>query len=371
VPEEHPVQIPFNDPVRQTTRLGGAVEEAIARVIGSGWFILGPENEAFETAFAEYCGVGHCVGVANGTDALEIALRAVGCAPGDEVVTVANAGMYATAATISVGATPVFVDIDPDTLLVSPEAAIAAIGPKTRAVVVTHLYGLLADIGPIVCAARSVGAAVIEDCAQAHGASRDGRMAGSFGDIATFSFYPTKNLGAVGDAGALVTDDEVLAARARSLRQYGWESKYHATVPGGRNSRLDEMQAAVLLAKLPHLDAWNEQRRTIVSRYREASAGTLLTMHHIPASDFVAHLAVGTHPDRRAFCERMAAAGVATAFHFPIPDHLQPALRGVAWRSTGLTVTEKAAAAVVSLPCFPEMTEDEVAHVGRALEASA
>jgi aminotransferase EvaB len=365
------MRVPFNDPVRQIAGLGGAVEAAVARVVESGWFITGPEGSALETEFAGYCGVDHCMGVGNGTDALEIALRAVGCGPGDEVVTVANAGMYTTCATVVVGATPVFADIDGDTLLVSPEAAIAAIGPATKAVVVTHLYGLLADTDEIVTATHEAGALVVEDCAQAHGARRAGRTAGTFGDIAAFSFYPTKNLGALGDAGAVVTGNADLAARVRSLRQYGWEAKYRATIPGGRNSRLDELQAAVLRAKLPHLDTWNARRRAIVARYREAAAGTPLLMSHAPAEDFVAHLAVGKHPDRDAFRGRMADAGVDTAVHFPVPDHLQPALDGVAWRSGSLGATEAAADSVVSLPCFPEMTDDEVEYVCRSLEANA
>lgn len=362
------MRVPFNDPGREVREFAGAIESAVARVIASGWYVMGPEHDAFERDFAAYCGVRHCLGVGNGTDALEIALRTAGCGPSDEVITVANAGMYTTSACISAGATPVFVDVDPATLEVDVAAVEQAITPATKAIVVTHLYGRLAPAEAIADLAHSRGVTVIEDCAQAHGAQRGGKPAGSFGDLACFSFYPTKNLGALGDAGAIVTNDEVLAERVRALRQYGWTSRYHAEVPGGRNSRLDEIQAAVLRVKLPHLDEWNERRRQIVARYRESAAGTQLRPLHQPAEDFVAHLCVGLHPDRDAFRERLAASGVDTAIHFPIPDHLQPALSSESWRRTGsLAVTERSARELLSLPCYPGLTENEVDHVCEVL----
>jgi aminotransferase EvaB len=354
------MRVPFNDPAREVRALGGAVEAAVASVVSSGWYVMGPQHDAFESEFAAYCGANHCLGVANGTDALEIALRAVGCGPGSEVVTVANAGMYTTAACVAIGATPVFVDVEPDTLQLAADGLEAALSPTTRAIVVTHLYGKMANVAPVLELAHSRRIPLIEDCAQAHGATRNGKRAGSLGDIAAFSFYPTKNLGALGDGGALITNDDDLAGCVRRLRQYGWDSKYHAVEPGGRNSRLDEMQAAVLRVKLPRLDEWNERRRAVASRYREALRATELTLLHEPAPDFVAHLCVGLHPDRDRFCERLAADGVDTAVHFPIPDHRQPALSAALWRAGALDVTESAAGELVSLPCYPGLTDDEV-----------
>jgi aminotransferase EvaB len=237
--------------------------------------------------------------------------------------------------------------------------------------VVTHLYGWLADMFGILRAAEASGAIVIEDCAQAHGAMRYGRRAGSFGRLATFSFYPTKNLGAFGDGGAVVTDDDDLAGRLRSLRQYGWEEKYRATLAGGRNSRMDEMQSAILRVKLPWLDCWNARRREIVRRYAEAARGTGLSMLHEPGDDFVAHLAVARHADREGFRRRMAEAQVETAVHYPILDHRQAALEARSWRSVDLSASEEAAGEIVSLPCHAEMREDEIAQVCSAIGRAA
>ncbi|MRR13653.1 DegT/DnrJ/EryC1/StrS family aminotransferase, partial [bacterium] len=261
------MRVPFNDPARQVRDLRHELGQALDSVVDSGWFIHGRSHQSFEAAFAEYCGVAACVGVANGTDALEIALRAVGCGPGTEVVTVANAGGYTTTACLAAGATPVFADVDAETLEMSPRALEQVLSPSTKAVVITHLYGQMAEVEALSALARSRGIAVIEDCAQAHGAVRGDKKAGSFGDLACFSFYPTKNLGALGDGGAIVTDNRELAERCTMLRQYGWAGKYDARIAGGRNSRLDEMQAAVLLVKLPHLDGWNERRRAIAAHY--------------------------------------------------------------------------------------------------------
>jgi aminotransferase EvaB len=359
--------VPMNDLARQTAAMRGEIDRAVAEVVAGGWYVLGPNVSAFEAEFARYCGVRHCIGVANGTDALELALRALGCGPGSEVVTVANAGLYATAAILAVGATPAFADIDPGTMIMAPQALADRIGPKTAAVVVTHLYGRLADMDSLMAVARERGIPVIEDCAQAHGAERGGRRAGSFGAVGCFSFYPTKNLGALGDGGALVTSDDELAGALRSLRQYGWRRKYEAERPCGRNSRLDELQAAVLRVKLPRLDGWNARRREIVGRYRAAAGGAVTVPD--AGADHAAHLCVVRSPERDALRTFLAARGIATDIHFPIPDHHQRALADFVPADLSLPHTEAAAKEILSLPCFPEMTEGEIKRVCGALAA--
>ena len=263
--------VPLNDLERHNRPLLEELEAAVRAALGSGWYILGPRVWEFEAAFAAYCGAGECIGVGNGTDALELALRALGAGPGDVVAAAANAGGYGTAAILATGAEPLYVDVDPATMLMDARALRAAVTPRTRAVLVTHLYGHMADMPALLEAAA--GVPVIEDCAQAHGARLEGRHAGTWGAAGCFSFYPTKNLGALGDGGAVVTSGGELAARLRALRQYGWTAKYTAAVPGGRNSRLDELQAAVLLAKLPRLDAWNRRRGEIAAAYGAMLAG--------------------------------------------------------------------------------------------------
>ena len=281
-------------PIFSFARMHSDVDAArsVRRVLEREYFVLGPEVDAFERAFADYCGARHCIGVANGTDALELALRALGIEAGDRVAVVANAGGYSAAAVRSIGAVPVWVDVDAGSLTMSPSGLESALAFEPRAVIVTHLYGQLADIASLRALTEAAGVPLIEDCAQSHGARAGGRMAGSFGDVGCFSFYPTKNLGAVGDGGAIVTDDEALSGRIRSLRQYGWSRKYVAEITGGRNSRLDEVQAAVLLDKLPHLDRWNRQRREVARRYSEGLAGLPLTLPPSHDEDYVAHLYV-------------------------------------------------------------------------------
>lgn len=361
------IVIPFNDLRRQYLDLRDEIDSAVASVLSSGWYIHGDEHDQFEREFAEYVGVASCVGVANGTDALTLALVAVGCVAGDEIVTAANAGMYTTNAALGAGLTPRFADVDADRLTLSSATVEPVLGPATKAIVVTHLYGQLADIGPIVELCRSQGIALIEDCAQSVGARRDGIMGGAWGDLSTFSFYPTKNLGAVGDGGAVVTNDEHLAERLVQLRQYGWADKYRSVVPGGRNSRLDELQAAVLRVKLPHVDRWNMRRREIVSQYR-AAAGPRLRFVGSPDADFVGHLCVVVAEDRGELEQRLATAGISTAVHYPIPDHQQPVLAGRPEADVILPVSEHASAHVVSLPCFAELTDDEVGRVCQALQ---
>lgn len=357
-------QIPVNSLVRHIAPLAGRLNEAARRVVDSGYFVLGPHLKRFEEAFAAYCGTAHCIGVANGTDALELSLRALGVEPGDRVAVAANAAMYGTTAALACDAVPVFVDIDPDTHLISPPALAKLLeaGP-VKAVIVTHLYGRLADMSALLPLCRQHGIRIVEDCAQAHGAEdAHGTRAGAFGDIASFSFYPTKNLGALGDGGAIVTDDDALAQRSRQLRQYGWSAKYTNELAGGRNSRLDELQAAFLLEMLPELDRWNARRREIANRYSRAIRTPALRVPAEAGREYVAHLYVVQSDDREAARARLESAGIQTDVHYPTPDYRQPCLRGRV-DATPLPATEAASRKVLTLPCFPELTDDEVGAV--------
>ncbi|MDQ6621379.1 MAG: DegT/DnrJ/EryC1/StrS family aminotransferase, partial [Pseudomonadota bacterium] len=284
------MRVPFNDLSRGGEQ-SAALETAFGRVLARGRFVLGEEVASFEDEFARYCGVEHCIGVANGSDALEIALRAAQIGHGDQVITVANAAMYASLAILACGATPVYADVDPQTLTISPGSVEAALSPRTRALIVTHLYGRLADIGQVRRVVRE-RAIIIEDCAQAHGARTAEGRAGGLASAGCFSFYPTKNLGALGDGGAITTADPELARRARALRQYGWDGKYRVTLHGGRNSRLDEVQAAILRERLPNLDACNAQRRAIAAAYARRIRHPAITFVDPPgpAESSVAHL---------------------------------------------------------------------------------
>ena len=326
-------RIPVNDLTRHAALIGGDLRRAVERVIQSGWYVLGAECEAFEGEFARYCGVSHCVGVGNGTDAIEIALRAFGVGLGSRVATVANAGFYTATALLALGAEPVYVDIDPNSQLMGVEDVGRAIdGGGISAIVVTHLFGLLCDMDAILKMAKASGIPVLEDCAQAHGASRDGRRAGSFGHAASFSFYPTKNLGALGDGGAITTNDGDLAAKLRSLRQYGWKSKYCAVDSGGRNSRLDEMQAAILRAKLPFLEGWNRRRRAIASRYSAEIVNPGLPALAARGEEFVAHLYVVTCEDRDGL--RIPSFRCADLDRCPL-SYSRPSTAGSRWEAQG------------------------------------
>ena len=351
------------DPVRAVNADRAALDVAFGRVLDSGRYVHGPEHAAFEEELAAFLGVAHCAGVASGTDALELALAAVGCTPGDEVIVAANAGGYATAAARKLGCAVRYADVDSATLGLSRVTLEAALTDATRAVVATHLYGQMCDIEGIVELCRSRGTAVIEDCAQAAGARRGGRRAGTFADAAAFSFYPTKNLAAIGDGGAVVTGDTGVDERVRALRQYGWSEKYRAHVAGGWNSRLDELQAAVLRLGLPRLDERNERRREIVSRYAEALPAHAGRYVRSDGDDYVAHLAVIVAEDRDRLAGALDAAGVGTDVHYPVADYDQPA-----WRTDlHLPVTDHAVAHVLTVPCFPELTDEEVGVVCGAL----
>ena len=357
--------VPMNDLLRGLNSHREELQAALARVAQSGWYVQGPEHEAFQREFADFIGVGHCVGVASGTDALELAIRAVGDGRDGTVLTAANAGGYTTTAARRAGREVSYADVDPTHLCLTAES-VEPVLAGVAVCVVTHLYGRLAPVEQIVELCHDVGVAVIEDCAQAVGAERGGRKAGSFADAGAFSFYPTKNLGALGDGGAVVTSDAELAACVVRLRQYGWTSKYAIGVDGGRNSRLDEIQAAVLRSRLPHLASWSARRRDIITRYAAAAAGTSMTVLPAAGEDHVGHLAVGLTPRREAAVAALTLAGVRTDVHYPIPDHRQAAFADD-FAHVRLPVTEESARQLISLPCFPELTDVEVEQVCDAL----
>jgi aminotransferase EvaB len=357
----------MNDLVRGFNSHREELLAALVRVAQSGWYVHGPEHEAFEKEFADFVGVGHCVGVASGTDALELAMRAVGEGRAGSVLTAANAGGYTSTAARRAGRKVSYADVDPTHLCLTARS-VEPVLEGVAICVVTHLYGRLAPIEQIVELCHDRGVAVIEDCAQAVGAERGGGQAGSFGDAATFSFYPTKNLGALGDGGAVVTSDDELAASLVRLRQYGWTSKYSIGVDGGRNSRLDEIQAAVLRSRLPYVREWGERRRDIIKAYAAAAAATILTVLPAEGEDHVGHLAVGLTPRRDEVVAALAASGVRTDVHYPIPDHKQKAF-AQEFAQVSLPVTEEAAAQLISLPCFPELTDAEVEQVCDALRS--
>jgi dTDP-3-amino-3,4,6-trideoxy-alpha-D-glucose transaminase len=350
------VRVPFLDLSRQTAELRADLEAAIASTLDSARFVGGPAVEAFEERWAETCGAGHAVGVASGTDAIGLALRAVGVQPGDEVITVANTCVPTVAGIEAAGAVPVLVDCEADTLVIDPARVGEAMTERTRAIVPVHLYGRPADVEVL----RAFGVPIVEDAAQAHGA----RLRG---DAAAFSFYPTKNLGALGDAGAVVTNDAEIALRTRLLRNYGERDRYDSVLRG-TNSRLDSVQAAVLGAKLSRLAGWNERRRELAGRYREALADTRLGL---PADDpgHVWHLFAVRAPDRQTFRALLSEAGIETLVHYPRAVHQHEAYAGLA--RAPLPCAEAASREVVSLPLYPELRDDEVTALVEAVRRAA
>jgi dTDP-4-amino-4,6-dideoxygalactose transaminase len=335
-----------------------AVRAAIDRVIASGWFILGPEVEAFEAEFAAASGAAHAVGVGNGTDALALILRAIGVGPGDEVVTTPLSAAYTALAVTMIGARPVFADVDPDRLTIAPDAVARAITPRTRAILPVHLYGQPADMAAIAALGARHGVPVVEDCCQAHLATSGGRAVGTIGVAGAFSFYPTKNLGALGDGGAVVTNDAALADRIRRLRNGGQSSRYRHDVAGGVNSRLDEMQAAILRARLPLLAAWTARRRTLAARYRAALEGAAVAVPREHDRGHVYHLFVVRSGRRPALQGHLSAQGVESLVHYPFPIPDQPA-----FASTGPHECDEARRAcneVLSLPLHPSMGDEDV-----------
>jgi dTDP-4-amino-4,6-dideoxygalactose transaminase len=354
------------------------IDAAVARVLDTGWYILGQEVAAFEKEFAGFAGAAHGIGVANGTDALEIALRALGIGPGDGVLTVSHTAVATVAAVELVGATPVLGDIEPAFYTLDPKALDAALAgevtggqgtkPRIKAVIVVHLYGQPADMQTIAATARRHGVAVIEDCAQAHGATLGGRHVGAFGDAAAFSLYPTKNLGAFGDGGIVTTNDATLADTIRALREYGWRQRYISDLKG-MNTRLDELHAAMLRVRLKYLAADNARRGTIAAAYDRGLKGLCPLPARRAGASHVFHQYVIRVPDRAAVQERLRDAGIGTNVHYPVPVHLQPAYEGRTWlvgngpAGNGLPATEQAALEVLSLPMFPQLTDDQVAEV--------
>jgi aminotransferase EvaB len=344
-----------------------AIDAAIARVLDRAWLVLGPEVKDFERSFAAYVGVEHCSTVANGTDALELALRALGIQPEDRVATVANAGMYTTTALLAIAAEPVFMDVDIATRVVLTHEVDRVIQLGVKAVVVTHLYGqAIPDIVEIMSHCRTAGVALLEDCAQAHGATINGKQVGSFGDVGCFSFYPTKNLGALGDGGAVVTNSSTLAEKIACLRQYGWTAKYQVELAGARNSRLDEIQAAILSIFLPQLDGWNARRRAIASEYLNRITNPEVRLPKMFGEGYVAHLFVVTSSERDALRNYLRENDIATDVHYPIPDYRQP-IFGNRYSNIHLPNTEILAREVLTLPCYPEMSDEDVGRIVSAV----
>ena len=360
------MHVPFLDLARHVELLRPQLDDTYARVLERGRFVLGEELERFEAAFARYCGVSHAVGVASGTDAITVALAALDIGPGDEVITAANTCVPTVVGIEQAGATPILADVDPRTLTLDPADVERVVTTRTRAIVPVHLYGQTTDIAPLADLAAAHGLVLVEDCAQAHGAEYRGRRAGSLGRVAAFSFYPTKNLGALGDGGAVVTDDDGVAERARLLRNYGEQERFEHVLRG-RNSRLDELQAAILSTKLPLLNGWNERRRQIAARYGEALAGSATTTpHEAPGRRHVYHLYVVRVPDRAAFRSALSERGVGTAVHYPVPVHRQPAYADLA-RPGELSVAEAASEEIVSLPLHADLTDAEVERVAEVV----
>ncbi len=359
--------VPFLDLESMHEEVADELYKAWANVLETSSFIGGPFVEAFEWQWAEYCEVGHAVGVANGTDALRLTLAALGIGPGDEVIVPTNTFIATAAAAAEVGATPVFVDVDPKTLLMTPEHLAAAITPRTTAVVPVHLYGQPVDMPGILSVAEKAGIAVVEDAAQAHGARWNGRRVGSFGHAACFSFYPGKNLGALGDGGAVVTNDASLAERIRQLSNHGRGSdKYHHDVVGA-NSRLDGLQAAMLTVKTEHLDVWNEARREAAATYHRLLTGLpVILTHQPPEAESVHHLYVIRADARDSLQKSLEEAGIGVGLHYPIPCHLQPAFGHLP--SVSLPVAEEAAGHLLSLPMFPHITDLQISAAVAAIE---
>jgi dTDP-4-amino-4,6-dideoxygalactose transaminase len=359
--------IPFVDFAPHVRALRREIDAAVARVLDSGWFILGPECEAFERDLAAAFGARECVSVANGTEAIQLALEALGVAAGDEVVTSPLTAAFSALAILRAGARPVFADLDPVTLNVAPAAVERALGPRTKAILPVHLYGHPADLDPLIELARGRGIPLVEDACQAHGALYKGRSVGSLGAAGTLSFYPTKNLGGLGDGGAILVDDALVARRLRMLRNGGQADRYHHEL-AGINSRLDELQAAILRAKLPHLPAWTERRRAIASRYLAALADTgLLLPREAPYARAVFHLFVVRHPKRDGLMAALRERGVGTLIHYPQPLHLQRAFASLGGRAGDLPVAERAAMEILSLPLYPELTDEQVDAVCAAV----
>ncbi len=361
--------IPLVSVERQYNGLHREIDAAYHRVMRSGSYILGDEVEAFEQEFAHFCEAKHAVGVASGFDALTLAIRALGIGPGDEVITVSHTFISTALAVLAAGATPVFVDVDPRTLLIDSSQITKKITSKTKAILPVHLYGNVADMDAVMAIARSRHLFVIEDACQAHGSRYRGRRAGSIGDVGCFSFYPSKNLGAMGDGGALVTNSSRVAKQVKILRNVGQQKKNLHTIYG-YNSRLDALQAAILRVKLRNLDERNERRRTIAAAYHTAFVSLPLRCVEVPkmvTPNY--HLFVIENSRRNKLIRFLAKRGIATGIHYPIPVHLQPCMKPLGLRRGDLPVTEACAKRVLSLPVFPELKADEIEQVTNVTRA--
>lgn len=366
--------IPQANPGAGYRKLKSEIDAAVARALSSGWYILGNELRAFEAEFAAWLGVPSVIGCGNGTDAIALALRGLGVGPGSTVVTVSHTAVATVAAIEMTGATPLLIDIDPVYYTMDPGALQRVLEepppglPPIEAVVAVHLYGQAVDLDRIVPLCRQHNVALIEDCAQAHGAKLHGQKVGTFGDAATFSFYPTKNLGALGDGGAVAVSDLALAEKIAALRQYGWY-KHYISDEVGMNSRLDEIQAAILRVKLTHLDQQNARRADIAAAYTAALGdGPLLYPNQRPGVTHVFHLYVTRSAERDRFQAALKEAGIGTGIHYPMPVHLQPAYAGrVTLGPSGCPETEAASREILSLPMYPELTDADVETVCAAL----
>jgi len=347
--------------------LRSEIDAAVARVLDSGRFILGPEGEALETELAARVQARQCVAVANGTEALQLALEALGVGPGDEVITSPLTAAFTALAVLRAGARPVFADVDPATLTLAPEAVARAVTPRTRAVMPVHLYGHPADLDPLLALARDRSLAVVEDACQAIGALYHGRPVGCLSGIGALSFYPTKNLGALGDGGAVLLDDADRARRIRQLRNGGQSDRYHHEV-AGLNSRLDELQAAILRVGLRHLEAWTARRRELAALYlRELEGAKARLPVEQPYATAVYHLFVIRHPRRDVLMTRLKERGIETLIHYPIPLHLQPAFASLGGKGGDFPEAEAAAGEILSLPLHPGMTDEQARFVAASV----
>lgn len=341
-----------------------SIDKAISAVLENGRYILGPEVERFEEEFASYVGMKHCISVANGTDAIEIALRALGIGPGDEVITVSHTAVATVAAIDLVGATPVLIDIDPETFTLDcncMEETLKSRRDRVRAIIPVHLYGHPAEMSSVMATARAFDLRVVEDCSQAHGARYQGSQVGTFGDIATFSFYPTKNLGAIGDGGAVLTNCSDLAERAEALRQYGWKERY-VSASAGMNTRLDELQAAILRVKLRNLTAGNERRRTIAALFANSLGDMGLRLPGTMGwAEHVFHQYVVRSHNRESLRHHLGECGIGTAVHYPVPVHLQSGYSDrIRIGSGGMQQTEQVCQEILSLPIYPELADQQI-----------
>jgi dTDP-4-amino-4,6-dideoxygalactose transaminase len=361
--------VPFVDLRAQHAPLNDAIEQVFRELMTRGDFIMGAAVERFETEYAAYIGARHAIGVGTGLSAIELALRAFDVGPGDEVITPANTFIATVLAILAVGAKPVFVDMDAASYCIDAAAIGAAVTPRTKAIVPVHLYGQPVDLDAVLAVAQRHGLVLIEDAAQAHGARYKGRRAGSFGHAAAFSFYPSKNLGALGDGGIITTSDDRAAARLRLLRNYGQRVKYYHAIPG-TNSRLDTLQAAVLSIKLPHLDGWNAARRRHADAYAKRLGSAVKTPVASAGVEHIYHLYVIETPEREALEQRLKAKQIQTGIHYPVPAHLQEACASLGYKAGDFPVTEAAAPRILSLPMFAELTDAQIDYVCDAVKGN-